>query len=250
VNEVIKQLFERKSVRAYEDRDIAQSDKDLIIDAALQAPSAGNQTLYTILDIEDQAIKDALALSCDNQPFIAGAKLVLIFLADCRRWLDCYAHAGAEPRKPGVADLVLACEDALIAAQNAVVAAESLGIGSCYIGDILENQEQHVELLNLDEYVMPVAMLVFGYPTAQQQARRKPRRFDRRDVVQKNAYSRPGEAELRAMFARRHDETAFDFDDFMIKFHKRKYASDFAAEMNRSVQRYLAHFRPDGEDRG
>ena len=48
---------------------------------------------------------------------------------------------GEPVRKPQEGDLFLACSDALIAAQTAVVAAESLGIGSCYIGDIMENYE-------------------------------------------------------------------------------------------------------------
>ena len=69
---------------------------------------------------------------------------------------------------------MLAVCDALIAAQNAVVAAESLGIGSCYIGDIMENAEVHQMTLQLPKYVFPVAMLVFGYPTDQQKKRKKP----------------------------------------------------------------------------
>jgi hypothetical protein len=137
---------------------------------------------------------------------------------------------------------MMACSDALVAAQNAVTAAESLGIGSCYIGDILENRERHVELLGLDDYTLPVAMLVFGHPTEQQKARKKPERFAREDVVQKDRYSRPGEAQLRAMFARRQGGAGFDFDDYMRKYCQRKYASDFALEMNRSVEKYLAAF--------
>ena len=87
---------------------------------------------------------------CDNQPFIARAPLVLLFLADYQRWFDYYMLSGVEDlcrrrgeplRKPQEGDLFLACNDALIAAQTAVVAAESLGIGSCYIGDIMENYE-------------------------------------------------------------------------------------------------------------
>ena len=139
MNPIIQALFNRKSVRAYLDRPIMPADRDLIIDAAIPAPTAGNQTLYTILDITDQALKDKLAVSCDNQPFIAKAPLVLIFLADCRKWLDCYRFANATPREPASGDFLLAASDALIAAQNAVVVASALGIGSCYIGDILEN---------------------------------------------------------------------------------------------------------------
>ena len=50
---------------------------------------------------------------------------------------------------PELSNMVLATEDAVIAAHTACIAAESLGIGSCYIGDIVENFEIHKELLNL-----------------------------------------------------------------------------------------------------
>ena len=199
--------------------------------------------LYTILDITDDEIKSRLAVSCDNQPFIAKAPLVFIFLADCRRWYDSYIYAGVSPRMPGVGDLILACQDAVIAAQNTVVAAESFGIGSCYIGDILENYEQHRELLNLDKYVFPVTMLVYGYPTEKQMKRKKPQRFDREYIVQKNTYSRLSEKELKRMFEKQHQEEGFDFERYISAFCSRKYMSDFSVEMTRSVGRYLENFR-------
>ncbi len=242
MNGVIRLLRERKSVRAFSDRGITQREKDLILDAAIQAPTAGNQVLYTILDITDGTIKDELAVSCDNQPFIARAPMVLIFLADCRRWLDCYRLAGAEYRNPGVGDLILACEDALIAAQNAVIAAESLGMGSCYIGDILENKEKVEELLALDRYVFPVTMVVFGYPTEQQKARRKPRRFDKKYIVRENRYAPLDEDTLRAMHKEQSGDRDYDFDAFMRAFCTRKYMSEFAVEMTRSVAEYLKSF--------
>ena len=162
MNEVIKQLYARKSVRVFTDREIEPSMIDEILMAAAMAPTAGNQQLYTIIHVTDDKIKAELAESCDHQPFIAHAKLVLIFCADCLKWYDAFREADCAPRKPGVGDLLLAVDDALIAAQNAVVAAESYGIGSCYIGDIIENFEIHQELLRLPRYVVPVCMLVFG----------------------------------------------------------------------------------------
>ena len=62
--------------------------RQMILEAAVQAPTAGNQQLYTILDIQDPRQKAALVKTCDNQPFIAQAKLVLIFCADCRKWYE------------------------------------------------------------------------------------------------------------------------------------------------------------------
>ncbi len=78
MNGTIRQLHSRKSTRAFEDRAISEDDKRQILEAAFQAPTAGCQQLYTILDITDPALREALAESCDHQPFIATAKLVLV----------------------------------------------------------------------------------------------------------------------------------------------------------------------------
>ena len=79
MNEIIESLYQRKSVRVYEDRAIPEEMKNLILEAAMQAPSAGCQQLYTILDITDQELKEKLAESCDHQPFIAKAPMVLLW---------------------------------------------------------------------------------------------------------------------------------------------------------------------------
>lgn len=141
MNTILKSLHTRKSVRVFTEQTISKEDKETILTAALQAPSAGCQLLYTILDITEQEKKEKLAELCDHQPFIAKAKMVMVFCADCRKWLSFYKEAGLTPREPGAGGLLLAVEDALIAAQNAVVAAESMGIGFCYIGDVMENAE-------------------------------------------------------------------------------------------------------------
>ena len=141
MTDIIKEMIERKSVRAFEDREISCEDKNLILEAAVNAPTAGNQQLYTIIDVTDQTLKERLSESCDHQPFIAKAPLVLIFCADAQKWYDLYLDSNTMPRRPGPGDLMLAVDDAVIAAQNAVSAAWSLGIGSCYIGDIMEQAE-------------------------------------------------------------------------------------------------------------
>ena len=243
MNEVIRQLHERKSVRAFTGERIAPELKREILLAAAQAPTAGNQQMYTIIDVADEALKQRLAVTCDNQPFIAKADMILIFCADFRKWYDAFQEGGCEPRKPGVGDLLLACSDTNIAAQNAVVAAQSLGIGSCYIGDVMENCEIHRELLNLPEYVFPAAMLVFGYPTQQQMERPKPARCDLKHIVHENAYRTMDGAELREMFANKHPNLTYE--EWCSRFCNRKYNSDFSREMTRSVAKYLADFAPE-----
>lgn len=240
MNEVLKQLYERKSVRVFANKEISAEDKYAILRAAAEAPTAGNQQLYTIIDVTDQSLKNKLAVSCDNQPFIANAKMVLIFCADCKKWYDGFVAAGCSPRAPGVGDLLLAVSDTNIAAQNAVTAAESLGIGSCYIGDIMENCEIHREMLGLPKYVFPAAMLVFGYPTEQQAARSKPERADMKHIVHENKYREMDSNELEEMFSPKALEKSYE--NWMKAFCERKYNSDFSREMTRSVKEFLKDF--------
>ncbi len=241
MNETIRQLYQRKSVRVFTDEPIKEAIVQEILKAAVMAPTAGNQQLYTILRITDPEIKKGLSESCDHQPFIAEGKLVLVFCADCLKWYDAFCSVGCEPRTPGAGDLLLAVNDALIAAQNAVVAAESYGIGSCYIGDIMENIETQRKLLELPDYVFPAALLVFGYPTEQQKRREKPERADMKHIVRGNTYHRMDADELKEMLLKKCTEETYE--DWMHAFCKRKYNSDFAKEMTRSVEEYLKQYR-------
>lgn len=234
MNQTMREIYARKSVRVYEDRPIPEDVRQAILEAAIQAPTAGNMTLYTILDITDPRIKAALAKSCDNQPFIATAPLVLVFCADYRRWYDIFGKFEDPVREPAMGDLFLAQADTLIAAQNAVVAAQSLGVGSCYIGDIVENFEFHRELLKLPRYVVPAAMVCFGYPTAQQQRREKPARFAVSDIVHENGYDTEKSAAMDRMLRQQHGLSEAELPDWVRRFCKRKWNSAFSEEMSRS----------------
>ena len=244
MNESLAGLHARKSVRAFSGEPVTPQEKRAILEAACAAPTAGNQQLYTILDITDPALKDRLAETCDHQPFIAGAPVVLIFCADCQKWYDAYRAAGCAPRRPGAGDLMLAVTDCAVAAQNAVTAAESLGIGSCYIGDIMEQCRIHRTLLALPDYVFPAVMLVLGRPTQQQKARPKPGRCGLKHIVHENGYRRMDTGELRQMLAWKAEERPYA--DWLRAFCDRKYDSGFSREMTRSVEEYLSSFRGGG----
>ena len=234
MNETIRVLMQRKSVRVFEDRPIGAEEKQTILAAAMRAPTAGNSMLYSILDVTDQAKKDKLAQTCDHQPFIAKAPMVLVFLADYRRWVRKFQQAGCEEiPNPRLSDLILATNDTVIAAHAACVAAESLGIGSCYIGDIIEQWEEHQRLFDLPPFVAPVSMLVFGYPTQQQKDRPQTSRFPQKTIVMENGYHDLTEEELREFYP----------DDQAQAFFKRKYISDFAWEMARSSEEILKNWK-------
>ncbi len=243
MNPTLDLIDARSSTRTYSEAEVTPEEREAIVHAALRAPTAGNMMLYTIIEIADQALKDELAQTCDDQPFIAKAPLVLMFFADYQKWIDLFrasdveALEGVDHRmEPGLGDLMLACSDALIAAQNAVIAAESLGIGSCYVGDIMENAERHIELLDLPPHVFPIAMVCFGHPANE----RPPTPHYERHMVHRDGYRRLDADELaevsrdlQALHAPHGLKPGLA--NYPQDVYARKYTSDFMAEMNRSV---------------
>ncbi len=248
MNQTLELIKNRKSVRIYTEQPISAEDKRIILDAAIQAPSAGNMTMFTILDITDPELKAKLSESCDHQAFIATAPMVLVFCADVKRWMDVFKKYLPEVRNPAEGDLLLSQQDTLIAAQNAAVAAEALGIGTCYIGDIIENFEYHRELLNLPDYVVPTCMLCFGYPTQQQIDRPKPPRFTIESIVHENGYDQE-KNDMAQMLKDRHGFTEEGLEDWVQKFCKRKWNSDFSREMSRSSAEIIKYWTKDKDEK-
>ena len=257
MNQTINTIMQRRSLRVFDPAPLSDEEKSIILQAAMRAPTAGAMMLYSIIEIEDQSIKDSLAKSCDNQPFIAQAPYALLFLADYQRWMDLYHQAGCQQRAdelgianrlPGEGDMILAAMDALIAAQTAVIAAESLGIGSCYIGDIIENWEQHRDLFNLPQYAFPAALLVFGRPRSAPTRALTPR-FEQQHVVYKNAYRRLSPEELENLFLP-FGSKSFEAHEYpngaqnvVQANYIRKFTSDFSIEMTRSMRLILKNWQ-------
>lgn len=248
MNDVIKTIKDRVSLRDYKDMDISKEDLDIIIESAMEAPTAGNMMLYSILVIRDQETKELLSKSCDNQPFIARAPVLLLFLADQQKWFDYYIKenvkeysekVGIDFEAPQESDLIIACEDALIAAQNAVIAAESLGIGSCYIGDIIEHYEFHRDLLGLTDWTFPITMLCLGYyEDDYNRVHRK--RFNKKYVVFEEKYRQLTNEELDDMFEERAQfyvkTNKYEADNYAQMFYAKKSGAEFSKEMARAVR--------------
>ena len=256
MNDTLTTLMNRRSVRKYTEQAIEDESRQAILNAAMRAPTAGAMMLYSIIEVEEQSLKEQLAENCDDQPFIARAPWLLLFLADYQRWFDYYLTSDApalcaeynrKPRTPEEGDFMLACMDALIAAQNAVIAAESLGIGSCYIGDIIEHYELTRGLFNLPAYTAPIALLCFGYPAEDQKKRKLVERFDPEYIVYKNQYRRFSPDELNNMFPK----TELKPNNPLGKLppgqqnYIRKFTADFSIEMSRSVREMLKNWQHD-----
>lgn len=242
MNVTLELLHKRSSLRSFSDQVVDEASREALLDAARRAPSAGNLMLYSIIDVRDAELKKQLSESCDHQAFIAKAPVVLIFLADLQRLWDLYAAGGVEEYcrsqnrsfpGPELSDLMLASCDAMAAAQNAVIAAESMGMGSCYIGDIMEQIELHRKLLNLPDAVFPLSMLVLGYPSERQKKRKIRDRYPRWSTCFRDSYHQLSEEELYRMHGCANRE---ELSTKALRIFNRKTGATFSEEMRRSVR--------------
>lgn len=249
---LVSLMMGRRSLRAFSDRPVDGETLGLLKEATLRAPTAGNQMFYSVIEVDDPGKKKALAVLCDNQPFIASAPLVWIFLADCQKWENFYNEGGSvargvergvAPRKCGLGDLRLALQDAIIAAQNAAIAAEALGLGSCFIGDVVENHEKMKALLGLKPLTAVAAMLVAGWPKNPKRNGRRTKRCPATSIFMRNSYREPHLDQLRRAYAAQEEDLRRtgglpDGNKGTIadRYYFVKHTSAFMEEMNRSAE--------------
>jgi nitroreductase len=145
----------RRSVRAYQDRDIEPKKLEAVLEAANLAPSAGNLQAYEIHLIRDAKTKRALAAASLDQQFVAQAPVVLIFCAHPSRSAK-YGARGAQ---------LYSVQDATIAAAYAQLAATAEGLATCWVGAF--DDEAVIRAAQLPAGQRPVAILPLGYPAEQ-----------------------------------------------------------------------------------
>ncbi len=247
--DTLQLIAQRTSIRRFNAEPITPDELDRVIEAALRAPTAGNMMLYSVIVIREREMLAKLSETCDDQPFIASADVGLLFVGDFRRWDRYFRLKGAEAFErergqrytgPDAADFTLAIQDGLIAAQNAVIAAESMGIGSCYIGDIMEQVEVHRDLFDLPEHTFPLTLLVMGHHDEQPAPRE---RFDRRFVVFEERYRDLNDEEILACYDRfENSSPPAGYTNRALAFYDRKIASTFHEEMRRSIEKMYRDF--------
>ena len=161
----LRLLMERASCRNFTDDKIPPDLLRQVLAAGIQAPTGGNLQPYTIIKIEDQAAKDRLAKLCEDQPFIARAPVDLLFCIDLHR-LERWASLEAAPftATKSFRHFWVAFQDTVICAQNVCTAADALGLGSVYVGSVLECFRELREMFGLPDGVFPVVLLCLGYP--------------------------------------------------------------------------------------
>ncbi len=238
MNKTCKVIKDHRSIRNFNEKQITDEQINEIINCSLRAASAGNMMLYSIIKVTDKKKLKYLSEKCDYQSFIATSSVALIYLVDSHKFYEYFKIRGIKNARPSIVDFTLGIQDAMIAAQNAVVAAESMSIGTCYIGDIMENYEEIKAFLNLPQNVVPVTMVVFGNYDSKPQLRE---RFNEKYVVFDDIYPNITEPFLDEMFA----EKESNHIDFANTFYNRKINSPFYVEMMRSIKLFIAEWDID-----
>lgn len=160
MNEVIKNIIERRSIRNYQDRKVEDELVDEIVKAGTYAPSGMNKQPAIILAITNKEIRDKLArinakiMGVDSDPFY-GAPVVLVVLAD--KSSKTYLYDGS---------LVM---------ENMMLAAHSLGLGSCWIHRAKEEFETEegkeiLKSLGIAGDYEGIGNCIIGYPDEQKEA--------------------------------------------------------------------------------
>jgi nitroreductase len=158
-------MMKRRSVRYFENRMVPDSIVDELVDVANNAPSGGNIQPISIIIIREDEVKKELAAMVGNQPWVKNAPISIVFCIDLYRVKKWASIFNTKFKGENVFALFLiAYADLMAAAQNVVILAQSHGLGSVYVGSILQCIDKAREYFKMPEYVLPMMVLSIGYP--------------------------------------------------------------------------------------
>ena len=185
-NWALNMMQNRQSVRRFSDQPIPETLLREILAAGINAATGGNLQPYSIIVEKDPTRNERLCDLCGGQRFIADAPVNLIFLTDWHK-LAIYSRSKDAPFTchKSLRHFLIGLEDLVCAAQAIETAAWLNGIGSCYVGTILESIPECVKRYHLPKLVAPVLILSMGYPKALSKKRKK---LDYDMVVFKGVY--------------------------------------------------------------
>ncbi|NLJ65673.1 MAG: NADPH-dependent oxidoreductase [Clostridiales bacterium] len=173
MNETIKKQLTHRTIREYKDQKVPNEVFEQLMEVARHTASSTGMQACSIIRITDPEMKKKIAKVC-NQEYVARATELLIFIVDQYRNSQIAKEKNCLAENAKDMDRFFAgFTDACIMVQNLVTAAESMGLGTVYLGSILNDPEKICELLKLPELTFPVIGLGIGYPNQNPQL--KPR---------------------------------------------------------------------------
>jgi nitroreductase len=148
-NPVLQTLLRRRSVRKYRPDPVPDEAIRAVVRAGQQAPFASQ--LYSVLLTRKGKI-----------PY--HAPLWFTICVDLYKLERFMRIRGWEVVTNDLSLLFFGIQDAALMAENMVIAAESLGLGSCFLGEALYLADRIAQDFGLPQRVLPLVGLVMGYP--------------------------------------------------------------------------------------
>jgi nitroreductase len=157
-------LFEvmrtRHSVRSYTAQVVEPEKLQVVLEAANQAPSAGNKQAFEIFAVSS---RDALCALAQGRDYFNIIPVALVFCANQSTARERFGDRGVH---------LYCVQDATIACSYAQLAATAMGVSSVWVGRFDEEIVRRV--IGAGQDLLPVAILPLGYPSETPEL--KPRR--------------------------------------------------------------------------
>jgi nitroreductase len=148
-NETLKIIFERKSIRKFNDKKIDKNIIDTVVNAGFCAPSANNKRPFHFIITEDKKKLKKVMNDNSKVKMLETATLCIIICGD--------------KVVQGIPEFLI--EDCSASTQNMLLAIHSLGLGGVWCG-IKQNSDFHkiiVKEFKLPEYIRPISLIAVGY---------------------------------------------------------------------------------------
>ncbi len=149
----MKEIFERRSIRTFQDATVEKEKVERLLRAAMQAPSAMNQQPWEFLVIDEKESLQKLSLCMPDAKPVASSTLTIVLTANGNFFRY-------EPDWKS---------DMSAAAQNILLEAVYLGLGAVWMSvSAEESAVNHIrELYDLPSHTIPFALIAVGYPDKQ-----------------------------------------------------------------------------------
>lgn len=169
----IETLLDHKTIREFKPKPVPAELLQTLIDVSKRTASSQGLQAYSVIRITDSELKSAIS-KVASQEYIARMPELFIFIVDAyRNYCIGEEQHNATDVAYGGDTFFQGWTDACLAAQNLVAAAELNGLGTVFLGSILNDAPKTIELLGLPKYTFPVVGVGFGVPNVEPQL--KPR---------------------------------------------------------------------------
>ena len=149
-NETINLMLNRKSIRSYTNQMPGFDVVTTIVRAGQQAPFASQLA--------------SLLLRRDPERNKFNAPILFTVCIDAHKWELIMEQRNWQMKADDSQLILLGMQDAALMAENMVIAGESLGLGSCFLGNAPFISEEIAAEYNLPARVFPMVQLTMGYP--------------------------------------------------------------------------------------